>query len=494
MDSLINLKHLNNTALIINDNLITYGELNEYVNRLLPAFKAADLTDERVAFMLPNGLDIIVVYLSCFDVGATAVPLNRRYTAKELERTLSKAQAKWLIIEAEKLHLLDDIDIKQYGIKRVLVHGANHKDHESFTGLISEEGGAKKIEFNNTAQMILFTSGTTGAPKGIVHIKKTIQGIVDSSAEAFEIVDQSDIIQVAEPLCHISGFLETFSLLAHGGTVIVIDSFQEESYLKTLAKFKPTLICTHVDLILKLLDSGLCDHDTFNSLRGVYTGGDELPSIIQQRFMKLTGKPIQLGYGMTEAIWLTICRSGNHKGCIGKPVYDAELMIVDESGNEVKHGSVGEIVLKGSMVMADYWQGKEITKNAFVNGWFKTGDCGYLDDEGNYWFSGRIKNIIIRNTSNIMPGEIEEAISQHPDVAHVVVIGIPDQEEGEVPVAFVVKKSNVNPSEDEILDFLKAEIAEYKIPKYIYFIDTIPLTKTGKIDKQACKGLVLSQK
>ena len=219
-------------------------------------------------------------------------------------------------------------------------------------------------------------------------------------------------------MVHISGFMETFTVLRRGGTLIIQDGIDLELYIETLKEHRSTLIITHIDIFMKLLDSGLTTRGDFSSLRGVYTGGDELPSALQKRFVEHTGLPIQLGYGMTEAIWLTICRQPafDKNSCIGKPIDGVELRIVDKNGENLPDGEVGEIWVKGDMVMGCYWENAEATNEVLSDGWFKTGDCAFKDSSGDYYYAARIKDIIIRSTSNISPGEVEEALYKHPEV------------------------------------------------------------------------------
>ncbi len=473
-------------AIILGDKSYSYKDLDTAANIIASHFRRADLAGERVAFMLPNGFEILTSYLACFRSGAISMPLNRRYAQPELHRVLANALPKWLIIESDRLALLNNLDSKETGIEKIFVVGQQSSTNfTDFNTLLEGPEHFTPPDFAPQQPAVIFyTSGSTGEPKGVVHTHRSVKGILESTASALDGVTREDIILVCDPQCHISGFIETLTVLVNGGMAVLHDGFDLDAYLTSLEEKKPTLIVTHIDIFLKLLDSGRCTRNTFSSLRGLYTGGDDLPGSLQKRFFELTGKPIQLGYGMTEAIWLTVCRRAEWKrpGCIGKPVSGVELRIVDSTGSDLPAGEVGEIWVKGDMVMSHYWNNEQATKEAFVDGWFRTGDCASRDESGAYWFSGRIKNIIIRNTSNIMPGEVEEALYKHPDVAEAAVIGVPDPDEGHVPVAFVATKSGATLTEQELKDFALKQIAAYKTPARIYFIERMPLTPSGKID------------
>ncbi len=473
-------------ALIINDRSYSYEKLETESDILAARFTKAGLRHEPIAFMLPNGFEIVITYLACLKSGAIAMPLNRRYAPREVYRALVNSEAKCLIIERDRLDLLENLDLDKTSLEKIYaVVIQESTDYPTFRSLLENPLAFDvPVYTGKTPAVIFYTSGSTGEPKGVVHTHGSVKGIIDSTADAFQGVTTDDVILVQEPQCHISGFMETFTVLAHGGTVVVEDRFDIDSYVSNLVDKRPTLITTHVDIILQLLDSGLCTEDTFSSLRGMYTGGDDLPSALQKRFLDLTGKPVQLGYGMTEAIWLTVARKAvfDRRGYIGKAVNGAELMIVDNDGNELPPGEAGEIWVRGPMVMSHYWKNEKVTRESFSDGWFKTGDCAVKDEDGSYYYTGRIKNIIIRKTSNIYPGEVEEALYRNPAVKEAAVIGVPDKKEGHVPVAFVVPKEGEKLTEEGLIEFTKGEIAAYKTPARIYFIESMPLTTSGKID------------
>lgn len=480
--------HPQKTALILENRQVSFEGLENTANRFANFLAKENLKGERIAFMLPNSIEIVSIYLGCFKAGCVAMPVNRCYAPPELERILRHAEPYYLIMEEEKLFLLDHIDLSATHLKAVFVVG-NKKKSKAYPLLqemmdTPDQFEPRDIVYHNPA-VIFYTSGSTGQPKGVVHTLRSIEAIVDSTSEALGTITENDTIIVCEPQCHISGFMETFSTLSRGGTVLVYDDFNLEKYLDGLIKHRPTLAVPHIDTLIKLLDSGRCTYDSFQSLRGVYTGGDALPDSVQQRFIACAGKPIHLGYGMTEGIWFTVCREDKpKKGCIGKPLTGVKIRLVDQNGREVSYGEDGEILIKGEMLLLNYWDNPIETEKVFIDGWFKTGDTGKQGSDGNYYFTGRIKDIIIRESANIMPGEVESAIYQHPAIKAAAVIGIPDPDEGEVPIAFVVLKEDGTLTEIELCRFLKQVIAEYKVPKKIYFIEKIPLTSSGKINHQ----------
>jgi long-chain acyl-CoA synthetase len=325
-----------------------------------------------------------------------------------------------------------------------------------------------------------------------LHTHGSALAILTSTRDALDGVDARDKILVCEPQVHPSGFIATFSVLLCGGTVRLLAQFDEARYIAALRAIAPSLIVTHIDIVAKLLQAPEIRREDFASLRGVYTGGDVVPPAWQRQFREFTGLPIQVGWGMTEAIWLTVCRDPGLElpGCIGRPVGGAEICVTGENGQELRDGEIGEFWVKGPMVMREYWRNSEATARAFANGWFRTGDSGSRDAEGTYWFAARIKDIIVRNTAKLTPGEVEAALDLHPDVKSAAVIGLPNESEGEVPVAFIVAEPGSSPNAEALTRFLETRIARYKIPDRYFFITALPLTRSGKIDHKALRAMV----
>lgn len=446
------------TALIVEHRTWTYRELNAAAEATAAALHADAMAGERVAIMLSNSPQLVIAYLACFRAGAVAVPLNARYAAPEIEKVLRSAAPKWLLVHRDRVHLLAGINVD--GIRVEIVDDTLPTAPRRALPAPDEEA------------VIFFTSGSTGRPKGVVHSHASALAMLTSTAHAFDGVTEDDTTLVFEPQVHVSGFIGTFTTLLHGGTVALHDGFDAQKYAYALTTQRPTLLCTHIDVLAQTLNVPGVDRDTFRSLRGVYTGGDSVPAALQRQFLETTGLTIAVGYGMTEAIWLTVDRSGR-AACIGRPVPDVQLR-TDE----------GEILVNGPMVMQRYWQDDELTEKAFSDGWFHTGDLGRQDDDGVWWFTGRIKDVIVRRTSKITPGEIEAVLDQHPDVAMAAVVAVDDPDEGQVPVAFVVPRQNRTPTADELKDFLRGRIAEYKIPARVHLRAEIPLTASGKLSRR----------
>jgi len=459
--------HGDATALVFGDRTWSYRELRAQADALAAVLRADGMAGERVALMLPNGPDLVLAYLACFAAGAVAAPLNQRYAPPEVEQALRRARPRLLLVHPDRRPILDRVDPAALSGVRVL--GTNDA---LYRGAPAEPADIE----SDAPAVIFFTSGSTGRPKGVVHSHASALAMLTSTAEAFDGVRPDDVVLVFEPQVHVSGYIATFSALCNGATVVLYDQFDPARYAAALIRHRPTLICTHIDVLAQLLRQPGVNRDWFTSLRGVYTGGDTVPVALQEEFGRVTGLPIGVGYGMTEAIWLTVQRTArtDRDGCIGRPVSGVRLRVDEASG---------EVWVAGPMVMQGYFDDEALTAGALVDGWFRTGDLAYEDDDGVWWFSGRIKDVIVRRTSKITPGEVEAALDRHPDVAMAAVVAAPDPEEGQVPVAFVVPKDGATLSADELTEFLRDRIAAYKIPARIHLRASLPLTSSGKVSR-----------
>lgn len=461
-------------ALILGDRTWTYAQLATAAGALAARMAEADLAGERVAMMLPNGPDTVLTYLACFASGAVAAPLNSRYAPPEIERALRRAEPIWLIAHRSRLDLLAEVDPTVLKGVRVLVAG-DGDGHEPLAPLLApgEVVPLPALASEHPAVMF-FTSGSTGTPKGVVHSHASALAMLTSTSEALGAVGPDDVVQVAEPQVHVSGFIATLTTLLGGGTVVLYDGFDLDGYVAGLLRHRPTLVCTHIDVLAQLVRAPGASRDWFRSFRGVYTGGDTVPAALQRAFTALAGRPIAVGYGMTEAIWLTVEREPRleRDGCIGTPVGGAQLRTDSRTG---------EVLVRGPMTMLGYWDDEQLTRETVQDGWLRTGDLATRDADGVWWFAGRIKDLIVRRTSKITPGEVESALEEHPAVASAAVIAVADAEEGQVPVAFVVLRRGAAASAAELTAFLADRIARYKLPVRIHFLDALPLTPSGKI-------------
>ncbi len=478
-------------ALVAGAERVTYAALDDLAGRIAAALADAGLAGERVATLLPNGIELVACYLGCWRAGVTMVPFEYVDAPPEIAYGLADSEARWLIVNADKLADLAKIDLERTSVERVLVAGGEAPGCGRFAELTARPRRELPDVPPETLAMILYTSGSTALPKGVTHSHASCAGIGASVVAALQRVDARSRIVVHDSVSHMGGFIQVFPLLAHGAEVVLERDFEVARFYDDLRRVRPTIVGAHVDHLWQIVRWPDARREDFASLEVVFTGGDELPLALQRAFIDRSGKPVQVGWGMTEAIWLTIARKPEleRRGYMGVPVDEVELRVVDVNpnrlGTDVATGEVGELWVRGPMVSPGYWRRPEANREVFVDGWLRTGDMGLRDERGECWFTGRLKQIIERNSENITPGEIEQALYRHPAVAEAGAFGAPDAEEGQVPIAYVSFKEGASATEDELKSFLATQIAAFKIPVRILPIDRIPLTHSGKIDHKA---------
>ena len=380
-------RNLDAVALKFQEELGTYGDLELMSRHMSTWFTAMELKGEPVAFMMPNSFDLMTTYLACFKAGAIAMPLSRRLGPGELRNILIESGAKCLIIELEKLSLLEEIDLKKTSVQTVYVNGVVPREgYNNFYTLLGPTGQYEVTNVSeNDPAVIFYTLGANGGFNGVVHSYSSMAAIFESTSEALENVTEKDRMLVLDPQINISGFLETFTGLNYGATIYLHEGYKVEETIPALVNERPTLMITHVGVYEKLLDSGMTKKDTFASLRGIYTGGKSISFELQKKFYDHSGQIIKLGYGMTEAIWLTINKELSAEGAssIGKAIPGVNVRIIGADGKNVSVGEVGEICVAGQMVTTGYWNNDQLTSEKLQHGWFITGDLGYMDPNGN---------------------------------------------------------------------------------------------------------------
>lgn len=478
-------------AVACGERRVSYAELSDLERRVATALHGAGLAGERVAFLLPNSIELVAGYLGCWRAGVTAVPFEYVDAPPEVAYGLRDSEARWLIVHEEKLADLARVDLERTTLERVLVVGAPATGHARFDELLAVAPQPLPDVPSDALALILYTSGSTALPKGVTHSHASAAGIVRSVLAALDPVDASARMVVHDSVGHMGGWIEVFPLLWRGATLILERDFDAARFHADLRAWQPTIVGAHVDHLWQIVRHAGARREDFASVTTVFTGGDELPLALQRAFLDGTGKPVLVGWGMTEAIWLTAARTPElaRRGHLGRPVAEVEVRVVEigdaRLGSDVRDGEVGELWVRGPMVTPGYWRRPEADRAVLVDGWLRTGDMGFRAPDGDFWFTGRLKQIIERNSENITPGEIEQALYRHPAVAEAAAFGVPDPDAGQVPIACVRLTTAAGVTEDELKSFLATQIAEFKIPARILAIDALPLTHSGKIDHKA---------
>ena len=329
---------------------------------------------------------------------------------------------------------------------------------------------------------IFYTSGSTSRPKGVVHSHRSLLAMLNTFIDAGDLTSE-DRFLVCESMSNASGCCHAFSSSLVGGSALIISEFNIPEFIKALDK-SPTILCIMGRGNYDIVHEEFLTKEHFKSVKMNLSGGDKITQTLIDEFKEKTGVPIRYGYGMSEFLMFTINKSEEReKGTsVGTVLKNVTLELRD--GNNCVVDDEGELWAKGENMMLGYWDDEIQTKKTVIDGWLRTGDLLRRDKEGYYWFRGRIKQMIVREGDNVSPLEIEEVFSKHPAIKIVAVVGVPDSIEGAVPKAFVQLKEGVEATEQELIEFARKYLAEYKVPVAVQFLGCFPRTASGKIARK----------
>ncbi|MBS1888849.1 MAG: long-chain fatty acid--CoA ligase [Actinobacteria bacterium] len=464
---------------------LTYGELDEGSARVAALLRARGLEQgDRVGVMLPNVLEFPLVYYGVLRAGGIVVPMNVLLKRREIAFYLEDSGAKLLLAWHGFLAEAQD-GATDAGAELIAV------EPEAFAATLAAVAPATamaEVDDEDTA-VILYTSGTTGKPKGAELSHRNLDQNSDIASRTTCTVGPGDVVLGALPLFH--SFGQTVAMnasLRQGATLTLVPKFDPGEALATMERDGVTHFYGVPTMFGALLHHpGREGFDT-TALRVCLTGGASMPIEILHGFEAAFGAELMEGYGLSETS--PVASSGmpgqlRKPGSIGVPLERVEMRIVDESGEEVPTGEVGEIVIRGHNIMKGYWQRPEATAEAIRGGWFHSGDLGRVDEDGFFFVVDRKKDMIIRGGYNVYPREVEELLYEHPAIREAAVVGIPDPEWGEEVGAAVVLEPGVDaPAPEEISAWVRERIAAYKYPRVVWFLEELPKGPTGKIVKR----------
>ena len=442
---------------------------------------------DRIAFLGENSPEFLFILFACARIGAIFVPLNARMTADQHRYYLNNCEPKCLFVE-DQFELQANSCVDSNSAIKILPFGKVERSEDSFKQITSTSTPMSVNEnlSLSTPVLIAYTSGSTGLPKGAVISQKTLFYAAINAEKVAEMTSQDHILTNL-PMFHVGGLtVHTLPALHIGASVTLHRQFDAKQTLRAIEKQRIT-----VYLALPKITRALCSHKNWQStdlgsLRLTQTGSTIVPLSVMTAWTE-RNVPAQQIYGLTEAlppaIGLPLEESSNQAGSMGKQTQYCEVRIVDENFEDVVAGKRGEIVLKGPCVFNEYWRNPEATEKAFTNGWFHTGDVGHADKAGFLYMDDRIKNIIIVGSSNVYPADLEHILSECDDISEAAVVGKPDKELGEVPIACIKMKEGRSMSKGQIAHLFEGRLASYQHPKEVIFLDSFPRTSLGKIQK-----------
>jgi len=480
-------------ATLCRDSALTYAELHGTANRLANSLTTLGVEPgDRVAVMLPNGPDFIAAYYAALRLGGIVVPISTLLREAEVSYQLQDSGAKVLIVWEDVAEEAMRASAKSPACRYCLVAGERIPEGaHSLQGLMSGALPSFEPRYREGYEtaVILYTAGTTGLPKGAELTHDNLSSNVMASITLMGL-RPDDVVMAALPLHH--SFGQTCCMnaaLAAGATLSCMADFSATEMLERFARERVTVFAG-VPTMYYYLTQRVGEGTPGHSLRLCITGGAPMPVWILHEFEKQFGVTVLEGYGLSETspvASFNVRGQPRKVGSIGVPIPGVQMRIVNEDGQELKPGEIGEIVIRGPNVMKGYYRRPEETAQVIRHGWFHTGDLAYVDGDGYFFIVGRKTDMIIKGGFNVYPREVEIALESHPAVLDVAVVGVPDEALGEEVKAFVVLHEGQRITESELIAYCEDRIAAYKCPGIVEFRDSLPKGSAGGTLKRELK-------
>ena len=475
----------------------THEELDERAQRMAALWQRLGLKKgDRVALLAHNRPEFLDAFFAGGKSGIVLVPLGTRLTAKELTPIVQNAEPTLFLYDGELAETvqtlrehLDESSIQSW----IALDDPIAEEDPILADLLAEtpaEFERPEID-GEDLYCLLYTSGTTGLPKGVMIPHRQVAWNGYNTVASWQL-QESDISTIFTPLYHAGGLMVFLvPLFVIGGTIVLHRHFDADEVWRTIEKEGCTVLLAVPTIYKMLRESPLFPTVDLRRVRWLISGGAPLPNYLIEAYQK-RGVTFKQGFGMTEVgvngFAMTVEDSIHKVGSIGKPMMFTEVRLVDENGEDVATGEVGEMWFRGAHVCRGYWRNEEATRKALdEEGWFHSGDLAKRDGDGYFYVAGREKDMLISGGVNIYPAEIESALLLHPKVEDAAVVGVPHERWGEVSVAFLVTRAEDPPSPEDLNQHLEEHLARYKLPRDYRIVDALPRTGSGKIAKRALR-------
>lgn len=467
---------------------VTYAELDRETRNFAANLRKSGVeAGTPVAIWLPNGVDLVVALFGIMRADCPAVPISYEALPYEMSYRIKDSGAQAVVTRGPKRKALAEEAGDDWPLNHVIITDKPAEGEESFKSFIETDGDALPDDDIDTVSLLLYTSGTTGEPKGVM---LTARAILWSNAAAWGPIlgmTQDDTIITALPLYHAFGISSCVTaVLANGAGAYLIHRFTPSEIMKVLPVEKPTIMLGVPTMFHHLLAAAREGASAeFDSLRACVSAGSIMSAALITEFEEMLGVQMLDGLGMTEASSnITLNWPGAKKinGSCGLPILGMSIRIIDvETGQDCPPNVEGELTFRGPNMMLGYHNKPEATAAAVKNGWYHSGDLGTLDEHGFVTVTGRLKELIIRGGQNLPPAEIEDVIKTMPGIKDAAVAGVPDEEYGEVPIAFVIPEDGETPTNGDVASYCKGKLAVAKLPAATIIVDEIPRTGSGKV-------------
>jgi len=476
------------TAVVLGSRRVGYRELDETSNRIANALiSLGTKKGDHVAILMSRTPEWVINSFGVLKAGAAAVLLDSGAKAPELEPQLRESDSRMLITEERFLPMLSSVLPNAPLVKQVLEVGTDNYNRM----VTSSSPTPPSVDIQGEDEAILFyTLGVLGKNKGVVHTHSSFLSILPIVVEKFEL-QRDDVVLGLLPFNYLLGFgLVVLMPLWRGATIAILPHFSSKNILDTIQREKATML---IGVPASFNAMAMIDEETMksydlSSLRKVLCAGAKSSAFFLDMLEKKFGLTACEIYGLTELIIVTIGAIRDRKlGTAGRPL--AELRVLGKNGGEVPRGSIGEAVARAPWMMKEYYKSPELTAQVLKDGWFHTGDLVRLDEDGYLEFIEKTSSIIVPSGGvKILPAAVEEVLLKHPAVAETACVGVLDDYKGQIPTAFIVPKEGQSASVEEIRDFCRRRLSDYKVPKQIKFVDSLPRTESGQIDRSLLSG------
>jgi acyl-CoA synthetase (AMP-forming)/AMP-acid ligase II len=477
------------TAILYEDKEITFGELFEKARAVAGWLKDKGIVKgDRIAVLTKNCHHFFTLMGGIAALGGIMVPINFRLVVDEIGYVLSDTAPVMLFFDPDFEKIVSDLRSTCPSLREVVTFGSSVGGSIPFDSLLTSLPVSAVGLSGDDPFVIMHTAAVQGRPRGALISHRNLISCSIQTASTVSLTHEDIYLNIL-PLFHIAGFVLALSVMHASGKNVVLSKFDQKVVAKMIDRLKVTVIGDFPPILAQLLDEQAAGETTFSSLKNVL--GVEVPDTVK-RFESLGHGRFWLVYGQTETMgWTCLCTNSERPGSAGKPGPLVDLKIIDEFDRDADIGKPGEMVIRGPLVFQGYWKEEQLSKHTFRQGWHHTGDIGRVDEKGYLWFVGRKaeKELIKPGGENVYPVEVEKVILEHPGIAEVSVIGVPDPKFGEGIKAVCVLKPNIRLSGQELIDFVAERIARYKKPGYVTFVDSLPKREDGSIDRVKVKAI-----
>ncbi|MDA0365604.1 MAG: long-chain-fatty-acid--CoA ligase [Chloroflexi bacterium] len=492
-------------AVVGEDDRVTYEDLQSRVNRLAQALQALGVgKGANVGIMAVNSPAFAEIYYASAAVGATFVPLNYRAKPEELSYMVNAADVNVLFVEERYWSIYQDMKAAAPGLKHAFPLGFEAQGTQSYAAL--RDSGEDIPVFADVDDadptLIIYTSGTTSLPKGVVLSYRALTALVVNTQAPADPSSDQEVVLVSVPFYHIAGATTLMSAVFSGRRLVILPAFDPQSWLAAVERERVTHAFVVPTMLKRVMEVDDFDQYDLGTLRLITYGAAPMPFEVVRHACDMfppRGIGLMNAYGQTEATGsMSFLAPDDHRldgtpeenekkverlRSVGRPMPDIQVAILAPDGREQPQDEEGEICIRGDRVMRGYNKRDEDTGEALRDGWLHTGDVGKLDQDGYLFITGRLKDMIIRGGENIAPAEIENVLEDHPAIAEAAIIGVPDNEWGEIIKAILVSDRGDRPDPEELTTYVKTRLASYKAPALYEWVDELPRNHLGKILK-----------